>query len=103
MKRELEKVGLFCFLAHEEIEVSSEWRPEDKSHLQSCDLFLPLIAPNFSSSAWANQETGYSIASGKTVIPLIFDGVAMKGLVEEKQGIPVKSDRIEEGIKSLNE
>ena len=49
------------------------------------------------------SRTGYSIASRKDRDPSNFDGVAMKGLVEEKQGIPVKSDRIEEGIKSLNE
>ena len=101
IKEELEKFNIKSFLAHEEVEISSEWRNEIHKHLDSSDLFLPLITDNFNLSVWANQETGYAIAKNKIIVPLIFDETKITGLVEERQGIKIRTDDIEAGINKL--
>ncbi len=101
VKEELGKFNIKSFLAHEEVEISSEWRDEIEKHLDSCDLFLPLITDNFNLSAWANQETGYAMAKDKIVVPLIFDETNITGLAEQKQGIKIRTDDIETGINKL--
>ncbi len=101
VKRELEKYGIKSFLAHDELDISSEWRDEIYRHLNSCAIAFPLITDNFNSSPWANQETGYAIAKNKIVVPLIFDQAKMAGLVEGKQGVILNSEDIENGIKKL--
>jgi hypothetical protein len=82
------------FLAHHDIEVSKEWRQEIQQHLEKSDLLIAILTPNFKSSVWTNQETGFALGKGTTVIPLIVEGTDIRefGFVEEKQGITIKED-----------
>lgn len=89
VKDELERMGFAGFLAHEDIEVSAEWRTEIRKHLDSCSGLIAIVTNSFGKSPWTNQEVGIVIGKGKPVIPLIFGPSSLlPGLLEAIQGIP---------------
>jgi len=62
--------GISCFVAHEDIEPTTEWRNEIENALRSMDVFLAFLTDNFSDGDWTNQEVGFAIARGVPIIPL---------------------------------
>lgn len=89
VKDQLERIGFAAFLAHEDIEVSAEWRTEIRKHLDSSSGLIAIVTEKFSKSPWADQEVGITIGKGKPVIPLIFGpSDLLAGFLETIQGIP---------------
>lgn len=70
IKRELEKLGIESFVAHEDIEPMKEWRVEIERALQSMDLLIALLSDNFSYSNWTDQEVGAAIGRQVPIIPV---------------------------------
>lgn len=85
----LREKGIDVFLAHENIEISEEWRGEIVKHLTSSALLVALLAPDFEKSIWTNQETGFMLGRGAKIIPLIVGETDIKnfGFVKALQGI----------------
>jgi len=90
--------GIEVFLAHEDIEISEEWREEIFKHLEGCSVLLALLTPNFENSVWANQEAGYMQGKKGKVIPLIVEETDVKkfGFLEALQGITVKGGNLDD-------
>lgn len=92
------------FLAHEDIEISEEWKNEIFKHLGSCAVLLALLTPSFEKSVWTNQETGYMLGrrNGK-VVPLIVEESDLKriGFLEALQGIPIKAETLDQSFKEI--
>lgn len=86
----LRKKGFNVFLAHEDIEISEEWRKTIIFHLRTANVLIALLTPNYEKSVWANQEAGYFIAKGK-IIPLIVGDadIGRFGFIESFQGISI--------------
>jgi hypothetical protein len=63
-------LGTDVFLAHEDLEPSTEWQEEILKNLRKCDVFMPLLTKSFHSSNWTDQETGIAFASEKFILPL---------------------------------
>jgi len=84
------------FLAHEDIEVSKEWRDQIFEHLKACGFLVALLTPGFEKSVWANQEAGYMHGKDGKVVPLIMKGIEIKrfGFLEALQGIPIDEDNL---------
>ena len=51
-KTALAEVCIVSFLAHEDLNVSDEWRERILEELRQCDLFVPLLSANFLASKW---------------------------------------------------
>jgi hypothetical protein len=86
VKQILEANGLSAFLAHEDIDVSKQWRDEILRHLDTCSGLVAIVTENFSKSAWANQEVGIAIGKKLEPIPLLFGpSQLMKGFIEMYQ------------------
>jgi hypothetical protein len=66
----LSGLGMDVFLAHEDLEPSTEWQEEILLHLRKCNVFMPLLTKSFHSSNWTDQETGIAFASEKFILPL---------------------------------
>lgn len=98
VKREID-----VFLAHEDIEVSTEWRKEILKHLENDNILIALLTASYEESVWANQEAGYMIGKRGKTIPLIVGETDIKkfGFLESYQGIPVKEDDLEDCIKRI--
>jgi hypothetical protein len=85
------------FLAHEDIEVSQEWRIEILKHLNSDNFLVSLLTDNYETSTWANQEAGYMMGKGGKVISLIVGDTDVKkfGFLESLQGITIEDENFE--------
>jgi len=92
-----------AFLAHETIEVSTEWRSEILRHLRTCSVIFCLITKNFLDSEWTQQEAGFALARGMKVVSLLFNGISPPGFMEAFQGIHVTVDNLETIVKELVE
>jgi hypothetical protein len=87
VKQALEMVGTVCFLAHDDLKVSEEWRDRILEELLTCDIFIPLLSQNFRDSEWAPQEIGVVVARRDVVIaPLSLDGTTPFGFIANLQG-----------------
>ncbi len=62
IKSELEWYGLDVFVAHEDIEPSTEREEAILQNLQSTDIFIPVITENYYSSEWTDQESGIAFS-----------------------------------------
>lgn len=92
--------GIDVFLAHEDIEVSAEWREEIFKRLERCNVLLALLTPNYEKSVWANQEAGIMWGKGRKVIPLIVKETDLKkfGFLEALQGIPIEGENLDDSL-----
>lgn len=85
-KAVLADVGIDAFLAHDDIEVSEEWRARILDELRSCGLFVPLLSAQFMTSKWAPQEAGFIVSRPEVVIaPLSIDGTVPFGFIGHVQ------------------
>jgi hypothetical protein len=70
VKECLSGLGMNVFMAHQDLEPSTEWQEEILKNLRKCDVFMPLLTKRFHSSNWTDQETGIAFASEKFILPL---------------------------------
>ncbi len=61
-----------AFVAHEDIEPSTEWVDEILKVIMSkeCGIFISLISQNYKRSEWCNQEAGIAYSLKKKIIPI---------------------------------
>ena len=91
----LADVGIEAFLAHDDLNVSDEWRTRIIQELERCDLFVPLLSDNFLASKWAPQEVGFIISRPKvTIAPISLDGTTPFGFISHVQGRRISKDGI---------
>jgi TIR domain-containing protein len=82
----LSEVGIDAFLAHEDLEVSAEWRDRILEELRGCHLFVVLLSANFVASRWGAQEVGFIVSRPEVVIaPLSVDGTTSFGFISHLQ------------------
>lgn len=95
IKKYLDEYGFGCFLAHENIEPQLKWPKEIEDNLEKCDLFLPLLTPEYRDSFYCQQETGYAYCNGVEILPILISDEPM-GLIYDLQGIKFEKKRFEE-------
>ncbi len=59
VKKALVPLGISCFVAHDDIEPTSEWQNEIEAALKSCHSLVALLHPHFHESKWTDQEIGF--------------------------------------------
>ena len=87
LSSELKQFGFACFVAHDEIEPSREWRREIERALDSCDVLVAYVTPEFSASRWTDQETGWVLGRGVAAIPISVDGETPYGFIGSYQAV----------------
>jgi hypothetical protein len=96
LKKELSRIGITSFLAHEDIDVSEEWRRKILTELEKTELFICLLSKNYLKSPWCVQESGIAVfRSGLLVVPLSLDGTIPMGFLGDIQSKKVQSEKIE--------
>ena len=83
----LKHFGFTCFVAHDAIEPSREWRREIERALNSCDLLLAYVTPGFSENRWTDQETGWALGRGLAAIPISVEGETPYGFIGSYQAV----------------
>jgi hypothetical protein len=89
LRQALQQYAISAFVAHEDIETSDEWREEILRSLMSMDAFVAIIAPDFNSSKWTDQEAGIAVARDVLMIP-INRGENPYGFLAKYQALPSK-------------
>lgn len=85
----LEEFECTAFLAHEDIEVSGEWRIEILKEIEVADLFVPILSANYYNSIWCKQESGIAAFRKMTIIPLSTDGSIPQGFIAHIQSTKI--------------
>jgi hypothetical protein len=103
IKEELATLGFSAFLAHEDIEVSAEWRSEILKHLDNCSTLVAVVTENFAKSVWTNQEVGFVLGKGKPIISLVFGETAemLPGFLESLQAISTSNGSIKDAANQI--
>lgn len=95
LQRRLDVVGIQSFLAHEDIEVSDEWRSTLLRELSLVDIFICLLSKRYLQSQWCVQESGIAaFRKNLTIIPLSIDGTIPQGFMSNIQSAKVDPDQI---------
>lgn len=91
----LGEIGIGSFLAHEDIQVSEEWRLKIMEELGKADLFIALLSANYYQSVWCVQESGIAaFRDGVAIIPLSLDGTVPQGFFGHIQSTKVEAGQI---------
>lgn len=95
VKRLLAEADIEAFLAHEDIDVSVEWRLKILEKIGKANIFICLLSKNYLQSPWCVQESGIAaFRTGMTVVPLSLDGTNPTGFVANFQAVRVQPDKI---------
>jgi len=95
LKSLLAKYGIAAFVAHQDIEPTFEWQKEIKRALNTMDVFVALLSPNFRTSNWTDQEIGYAVARNVLMIH-VRDGQDPYGFINETQSLSMDISNVDE-------
>jgi len=87
LKEACEDLGIYCFVAHEDIEPTKQWLFEIERALHCMDCLLALVTPGFGNSKWTDQEVGWAMGRGACVIPVHL-GCDPYGFMGKYQAVP---------------
>ena len=91
----LEAVGIESFLAHEDIEVSVEWRGKILEEIGKANVFISLLSEGYYSSSWCVQESGIAAyRKNMTEIPLSIDGRIPEGFAGNIQSTRIDPEHV---------
>ena len=93
VKRALEDLGAECFLAHEDIQVSEEWKTRILQELRDADIFVAILSEKFKASEWCSQELGFIVSRPEVaIVPLSIDRTNPYGFISHVQGKYVSNE-----------
>lgn len=87
LKAALGRYDIAAFVAHDDIQPMQEWESEIVRALDSMDLLVALITPEFGNSDWTDQEVGFALGRKVLVLP-VGAGKNPYGLLSKYQAIP---------------
>ncbi|MCI0387594.1 MAG: toll/interleukin-1 receptor domain-containing protein [Acidobacteria bacterium] len=95
VKTDLNEHGIAAFLAHNDINVSQEWKDRIVQELNETNVFVPLLSVSFKESDWAPQEIGMAVTQNDLLfIPLSVDGTVPFGFISHIQGKRIPANGI---------
>ncbi len=87
LKSALRAYGIDGFIAHKDIEPSTEWVTAIELALTSCDALVALMTPDFHPSNWTDQEIGFALGRGRLVVPVAMPTIPY-GFIQRIQAVP---------------
>ena len=66
----LQRFGMSAFVAHEDIAPAEDWQNVILKALDTMQMMILLLMPNFQNSAWTNQEIGFALCNRTPIIPI---------------------------------
>ncbi len=72
LQEALLEFGISSFVAHNDIEPTSEWQNEIELALSTCDAFVALLHDKFHESKWTDQEIGFAMGRSVPVFSVRF-------------------------------
>ncbi len=102
-KKALTNAGFTAFLAHDDLQVSEEWRDSIIDELKVASIFVVLLSANFKVSEWCAQEVGFIVSRPEVlIIPLSLDGTVSFGFISKLQSKRIHTeDQIPEVLRDV--
>jgi hypothetical protein len=72
LQEALLEYGISAFVAHNDIEPTSEWQAQIETALATCDALIALLHEHFHASPWTDQEIGFAMGRGIPVFAVRF-------------------------------
>lgn len=91
LKLALADYGISGFVAHEDIEPTTEWQEEIIAALRTMDALCAILTDDFNKSKWCDQEVGFGLGRNVLCIP-IKHGIDPYGILGKYQGAKATSD-----------
>lgn len=73
LQEAMKRYGLTAFVAHNDIEPTTEWQNEIETALSTCEVLIALMHDGFKESNWTDQEVGFAMGRGLPVFSIRFD------------------------------
>lgn len=77
LRARLERDGLSCWMAPEDIRAGQDYASEIPAAIANCSVFLLLLTDNAQRSTWIPKELDTAINLSKPIIPFVADGLVM--------------------------
>ena len=100
LQTSLRRFGITAFVAHVDIEPTSEWQEEIEAALYSMDALADILMPGFKESNWTDQEVGVAIGRGVLVVP-IMRGSTPHGFIGKYRGLSATGKTVPEVAEEL--
>lgn len=82
-----------CVLCDHDISVGTPFTDAIKGLISHAHVFMPLITASAQKRPWVHQETGYAMAKGIPILPLVTESADIpQAMVAQLQAIPVHDD-----------
>ncbi len=72
LQEALLEYDISCFVAHNDIEPTSEWMAQIETALSTCEALVALMHPDFHKSNWTDQEIGFAMGRGVPTFAIRF-------------------------------
>ncbi|KAK6185756.1 hypothetical protein SNE40_007918 [Patella caerulea] len=72
LKNELSNLGFSVYLDVDEIKSGVDWQDSLNYAVSNCQIFLPLITPQYGETQWTNREIKLADVLGKYILPINF-------------------------------
>lgn len=73
LQEAMDEYGLTAFVAHNDIEPTTEWQDEIETALSTCEVLIALLHNGFKESNWTDQEIGFAMGRGLPVFSVRYD------------------------------
>ncbi len=101
VKKALENLGVECFLAHEDLQVTDVWKTRIIEQLRIADIFIAVLSAKYKASEWCDQELGFIVSRPEAevvIVPLSIDNTIPYGFISHIQGQHVSDESAVPGI-----
>lgn len=88
LKGVLARFQIAAFVAHDDIQPTTEWQNEIEGALRTMDAMAAMLTPGFVQSPWCDQEVGYALGRRRFVLGLRM-GADPHGFLGKFQGLQV--------------
>ena len=84
---ETESKSISCFVAHQDIHPTLEWRKEIIKALNTMNVFIGVITDDFHKGSWTDQEIGYAYKINTPRIFLKIGTLDPQGFISSEQAL----------------
>ena len=81
----LEVNGIWVYVANVQPQYGTPLPTKIANAINQSDCVIAILTTNGDRSEWVNQEIGYAVRGGKLVIPVVEQGVNLKGFVADME------------------
>jgi len=101
LSNNIRKMGIEVYIAEHYPELGESLPSKIERNINSSDAMVVILTRMGARSEWVQQEIGFAKAKNKLIIPLVDEGVKIKGFIMDKEYLKINPENIQETIDKL--